>query len=86
MRRLGDKIGAKRLAEQAEVPVARVERRAGRLASTEAAAVTPSAIGYPLMVKATAGGGGRGIRRVDDAGRPRRGVRQRPRRGRQGVR
>ena len=65
MRRLGDKIGAKLLAEQAGVPVAPWSggpvddaRRGAR--------ATPSAIGYPLMIKATAGGGGRGIRRVDD--------------------
>ena len=35
-------------------------------------------IGFPLMVKATAGGGGRGIRRVDGAGRPGRRVRIAP--------
>ena len=47
------------------MPVARVERRAGRRPSPTPP--QPATIGYPLMVKATAGGGGRGIRRVDDA-------------------
>ena len=62
MRQAGDKIASKRLAEQKEVPVANwsggpvetladAERHAGRL-------------GYPLLIKATAGGGGSGIRRV----------------------
>ena len=66
MRRLGDKIGAKLLAEQADVPVA--PWSGGPVGSMEEAVRHAAAIGYPLMIKATAGGGGRGIRRVDDAG------------------
>ena len=67
MRRLGDKIGAKLLAEQAEVPVA--PWSGGPVNSLDEARAQAEAIGYPLMIKATAGGGGRGIRRVDvDAG------------------
>src|SRR6187431_2546225 len=67
MRRLGDKIGAKLLAEQADVPVA--PWSGGPVHSLDEARVQAEAIGYPLMIKATAGGGGRGIRRVDeDAG------------------
>ena len=63
MRRLGDKIGSKLLAEEVGVPVAPwsgggVDTLADALAAAER-------IGYPLMLKATAGGGGRGIRRVD---------------------
>ena len=65
MRRLGDKIGAKLLAEQADVPVA--PWSGGPVGSMEEARHHAAAIGYPLMIKATAGGGGRGIRRVDDA-------------------
>ena len=41
-----------------------VERRAGRRRSRTPSA-TRGEIGFPLMVKAAAGGGGRGIRRVD---------------------
>ena len=67
MRRLGDKIGAKLLAEQADVPVA--PWSGGPVDDLEAARRHAEAIGYPLMIKATAGGGGRGIRRVDDDGR-----------------
>ena len=64
MRRLGDKIGAKLLAEQADVPVA--PWSGGPVASLDEARQHTATIGYPLMIKATAGGGGRGIRRVDD--------------------
>ena len=64
MRRLGDKIGSKLLAEQADVPVAGWS--GGPVATLEEARIHATTIGYPLMVKATAGGGGRGIRRVDD--------------------
>jgi acetyl/propionyl-CoA carboxylase alpha subunit/acetyl-CoA carboxylase carboxyltransferase component len=64
MRRLGDKIASKRLAEEADVPV--VPWSGGAIASVDAAHSAAVQIGYPLMIKATAGGGGRGIRRVDD--------------------
>ncbi|MFE3025299.1 ATP-binding protein [Nocardia tengchongensis] len=62
MRALGDKIGAKLLAEQVGVPVAAWSR--GPVASVDDAVTAAEAIGYPLMLKATAGGGGRGIRLV----------------------
>ncbi len=62
MRRLGDKIAAKRLAEEAGVPVAPWSD--GPVETVEDALRHGAAIGYPLMVKATAGGGGRGIRHV----------------------
>ncbi len=62
MRRLGDKITAKRLAEEAGVPV--VPWSGGPLANFEEARAVALRLGYPLLVKATAGGGGRGIRRV----------------------
>jgi acetyl/propionyl-CoA carboxylase alpha subunit/acetyl-CoA carboxylase carboxyltransferase component len=64
MRRLGDKIGAKHLAEQAGVPVA--PWSGGPVTSLAEAHRHAGLIGYPLMVKAAGGGGGRGIRRVDD--------------------
>ncbi len=62
MRALGDKIAAKRLAEKAGVPVSPWSRE-----SVDEVDVAECAarIGYPVLLKATAGGGGRGIRRVD---------------------
>ncbi|MEZ5212704.1 carboxyl transferase domain-containing protein [Gordonia sp. (in: high G+C Gram-positive bacteria)] len=64
MRQLGDKIGAKLIAEEVGVPVA--PWSGGEVETQEQAVAAAEKIGYPLMLKATAGGGGRGIRRVDD--------------------
>ncbi|MEW6273197.1 MAG: biotin carboxylase N-terminal domain-containing protein, partial [Thermodesulfobacteriota bacterium] len=65
MRLLGDKIAAKRLAERTGVPVAPWSGDAVQdAAGAERAART---IGFPLVVKAAAGGGGRGIRVVERA-------------------
>ncbi|MCB9012344.1 MAG: fused acetyl/propionyl-CoA carboxylase subunit alpha/methylmalonyl-CoA decarboxylase subunit alpha [Actinobacteria bacterium] len=62
MRRLGDKIAAKQLAEEVGVPVA---PWSGGAVTDEVDAIAHGArIGYPLMIKAAAGGGGRGIRKV----------------------
>ncbi|MCC3317117.1 ATP-binding protein [Nocardia africana] len=60
MRKLGDKIGAKLIAEEVGVPVAPWSR--GAVETLDAAVAAAQEIGYPLMLKATAGGGGRGIR------------------------
>jgi acetyl/propionyl-CoA carboxylase alpha subunit/acetyl-CoA carboxylase carboxyltransferase component len=60
MRRLGDKIGAKLIAEEVGVPVAPWSR--GEVATLDDALAAAARIGYPLMLKASAGGGGRGIR------------------------
>ena len=65
MRKLGDKIGSKLIAEEVGVPVAPWSR--GAVDTLEGALAAADAIGYPLMLKATAGGGGRGIRQVDSA-------------------
>ena len=62
MRKLGDKIGAKLIAEEVGVPVAPWSR--GAVDTLDAALASAKGIGYPLMLKATAGGGGRGIRVV----------------------
>ncbi|MDH4016508.1 MAG: ATP-grasp domain-containing protein, partial [Actinomycetota bacterium] len=59
---LGDKITSKQLAEKAGVPVTAWSGRA--LESVEDAAEQAERIGYPVVIKATAGGGGRGIRLV----------------------
>ncbi|MGE3287394.1 MAG: carboxyl transferase domain-containing protein [Pseudonocardia sp.] len=65
MRRLGDKIESKLLAEATGVPMAAWS--GGPVADVDAARAAADKIGYPLMVKATAGGGGRGIRKVERA-------------------
>ncbi|HRA44587.1 MAG TPA: biotin carboxylase N-terminal domain-containing protein, partial [Phycicoccus sp.] len=62
MRRLGDKIGSKLIAEEVGVPVAPWSR--GGVDTLEQALAVANDLGYPLMLKATAGGGGRGIRKV----------------------
>ena len=62
IRKLGDKITSKLLAEEAGVPVA--PWSGGRVETIAEAHAAASQIGYPLMIKATAGGGGRGIRPV----------------------
>jgi acetyl/propionyl-CoA carboxylase alpha subunit/acetyl-CoA carboxylase carboxyltransferase component len=63
MRQLGDKIGAKLIAEHSDVPVAAWS--GGAVDDIAAARLHAAQIGYPLMIKATAGGGGRGIRKVE---------------------
>ena len=62
MRKLGDKITSKLIAEEASVPV--VPWSGGAVDTLEDARAVAARIGYPVMIKATAGGGGRGIRRV----------------------
>jgi acetyl-CoA/propionyl-CoA carboxylase, biotin carboxylase, biotin carboxyl carrier protein len=64
MRALGDKIAARRLAEAAGVAVA--PGYAGDDLSDTALAREAHRLGTPLLVKAAAGGGGRGMRAVDD--------------------
>ncbi len=63
MRSLGDKITSKELAERAQVPV--VPWSNGVVADEKAAASHADRIGYPVVIKASAGGGGRGIRMID---------------------
>ena len=65
MRSLGDKITSKRLAERAGVPV--TDWSGGELEDEHHAEHEASRIGYPVVLKATAGGGGRGIRIVEKA-------------------
>ncbi len=65
MRKLGDKIGSKLIAEEVGVPVAPWSR--GGVDTLEDALAAADRVGYPLMLKATAGGGGRGIRKVENA-------------------
>ena len=62
----GDKVRAKGLALSLGIPV--VRGSAEPAATADAAAALAADLGYPVMVKAAAGGGGRGMRRVDDSG------------------
>jgi acetyl-CoA carboxylase biotin carboxylase subunit len=65
MEKIGDKSAARRLAREAEVPV--VPGTEGN-ATPEEAMERAEEIGYPVMVKAAAGGGGMGIRVVESEG------------------
>ncbi len=65
MRRVGDKIASKRLAEQAQIPV--VPWSNGPVETLNDAIGHAERLGYPLLIKATAGGGGHGIRRAASA-------------------
>ena len=60
---MGDKANAKKTMIENNVPV--VPGSDGVIESIEEAKEIADKIGYPIMVKASAGGGGRGIRRVD---------------------
>lgn len=62
MERMGDKLAARRLMMEAGVPV--IPGSEGALESAAHARQVAAEIGYPVMIKASAGGGGRGIRRV----------------------
>lgn len=63
--RMGDKTEARAAMRQAGVPVTPGSQ--GNLADRDEALRVAESIGYPVMLKATSGGGGRGIRRCDDA-------------------
>ena len=62
IRAMGDKAAAKRLLAKADVPL--VPGYAGKDQSDKALKKAALEIGFPLMIKAAAGGGGRGMRRV----------------------
>jgi len=60
IRLLGNKIAARQVADEAGVPT--VPGSDGRVADLEAGRLVVAQTGYPVMIKAAAGGGGRGIR------------------------
>jgi len=62
---MGSKIESRRLMIDAGVPV--VPGGRDPLASVEAALEAAEKVGYPVMLKASAGGGGKGMRRVESA-------------------
>src|SRR5262249_13017222 len=64
IRRMGDKVEARRTMAAAGVPVIPGSKDA--LASIDDAARAAREAGFPVMIKAVAGGGGRGMRRCDD--------------------
>ena len=59
---LGDKITAKKIAVKCEVPI--IESNKKKLTSLKIALSEAETMGYPLMLKAASGGGGRGMRVV----------------------
>lgn len=63
MERMGDKSRAKETMIQAGVPV--IPGSAGAVKTLDEARAAAALTGYPLLIKAAAGGGGRGIRRVN---------------------
>jgi acetyl-CoA carboxylase, biotin carboxylase subunit len=60
MARLGDKVSARDIARAAGVPC--VPGSEGLITDVEEAVRVADEIGYPLLIKATAGGGGKGMR------------------------
>jgi len=62
MLRLGDKVTARKIADEAKVHV--VPGSDGLIASEREALAVAASIGYPVLIKATAGGGGKGMRVV----------------------
>src|SRR5499427_7488350 len=60
IRIMGDKIEAKRTASRLGIPV--VPGSEGGVASDQEAATVARSIGFPVLVKASAGGGGRGMK------------------------
>lgn len=63
IRRMGNKAAARSLMREHGVPV--VPGSDGPLSSAAEATALAAEIGYPVLIKASAGGGGRGMRRVD---------------------
>ena len=80
---MGDKVAARRTMIAAGVPV--VPGTDVGLSDDEAIHAAEE-IGYPVLVKASAGGGGKGMRVVNSSGRPAEGIGWRPPRGAQRVR
>jgi len=61
---MGDKVRARKIMQEAGVPV--VPGSEGAVADIEEACKVAQAIGYPVMLKASGGGGGIGMVRCDD--------------------
>ena len=74
IRLMGDKLEAKRIAAKAGVPT--IPGRPEAMESADAAAEAAADIGYPVLLKAQAGGGGRGMRIARDEAECRAGFEQ----------
>lgn len=61
IRMMGDKVQARKAMQEAGLPVVPGSKE---LTSKKRAAAEATGIGYPILIKATAGGGGKGIRTV----------------------
>ncbi|PCH13285.1 Biotin carboxylase [Streptococcus parauberis] len=66
MDKMGDKINARAEMIKASVPV--IPGSDGQIHTVEEARKLAASIGFPLMLKASAGGGGKGIRKVEQEG------------------
>ena len=64
IKKMGDKIEAKKIAKQNGLPV--IEGSDGGVKSSEDAKIICKRIGYPVLIKARSGGGGRGMRVVQN--------------------
>ena len=69
IKKMGDKIESKRLMQEAGVPVVPGFDPQGMQLTEEIVKREAKRIGYPVILKASAGGGGKGMRVVDDESR-----------------
>ncbi len=65
MARMGDKVDAKIAAQEAGLPV--LPGSDGPVSTVQEAIAAAEVAGYPILLKAAAGGGGRGMRRVESS-------------------
>jgi len=64
MEQMGNKANARKTAEQAGIPI--IPGSAGALADVAEAKIEAAKIGYPVLIKASSGGGGRGMRTANN--------------------
>ena len=63
IRKMGDKIEARKIAKENGLPI--IEGSTGNINSVNEAKKIAKEIGYPILIKAAAGGGGKGMKVVD---------------------